>query len=259
MTDKFPHNSDNPLDPIEPALEPATGVHNDAETGAMLGGLSGAVVGAAAGTLAGPVGTFLGAVAGGLLGAGASGLAVGVVDNHEEDDEMFDENTSTTSADGLPPVPLEDSIRASSDAPVMDTSPLGHNVMSGEDATTGVGTAGLAAGAVAGGLIGTIAGGPIGAVVGGITGSLLGGITGDGVEVAADNATLHAEPSDFADGSASVTEVEQDRVLDPVGTLDYRNVDQAQEAHEPSDRTAPTIIPNPPGGTLPPEAGSRGS
>jgi outer membrane lipoprotein SlyB len=68
--------------------------HNDAEKGAVLGGAGGAAVGAAAGSAAGPVGTLVGAVAGGLIGAGASGAAVGAVDQVDND------NTITGVGDG---------------------------------------------------------------------------------------------------------------------------------------------------------------
>lgn len=73
--------------------------HHDAEKGAALGGLGGAVVGAAAGSIAGPVGTVLGAVAGGLLGAGASGLAVGAIEDYEAGDSVTVEVPDRTSAE----------------------------------------------------------------------------------------------------------------------------------------------------------------
>lgn len=73
--------------------------NEDAEKGAVLGGVGGAVVGAAAGSIAGPVGTVLGTVAGGLLGAGASGLAVGAVDEYDNDDTVSGIGDGTTSAD----------------------------------------------------------------------------------------------------------------------------------------------------------------
>jgi len=62
--------------------------NNDAQKGAALGGLGGAVVGALAGSAAGPVGTVVGAVVGGLGGAGASGLAVGAVDQMDNDNTV---------------------------------------------------------------------------------------------------------------------------------------------------------------------------
>ncbi|BCM93013.1 hypothetical protein IAD21_04900 [Abditibacteriota bacterium] len=68
--------------------------NNDAEKGAALGGIGGVAVGAAAGSVAGPVGTIVGAVAGGLIGAGASGAAVGAVDQIDND------NTITGVGDG---------------------------------------------------------------------------------------------------------------------------------------------------------------
>ncbi len=58
----------------------------------------------------------------------------------------------------------------------------GHNVVTGDRATTDAGKAGLGTGAVVGGLIGTAVGGPVGAVVGGALGSLAGGAAGDAAE-----------------------------------------------------------------------------
>jgi phage tail tape-measure protein len=68
--------------------------NNDAEKGAALGGIGGTVAGAIAGSAAGPIGTIIGGVAGGAIGAGASGLAVGEVDKHDND------NTVTGVGDG---------------------------------------------------------------------------------------------------------------------------------------------------------------
>jgi hypothetical protein len=61
---------------------------NDAEKGAALGGLGGAAVGAIAGAAAGPLGAVIGAVAGGLVGAGASGAAVGALDEVDNDNTV---------------------------------------------------------------------------------------------------------------------------------------------------------------------------
>lgn len=60
----------------------------------------------------------------------------------------------------------------------------GHNIVTGEEAHTGAGKAGLGTGAIVGGLIGTAVGGPVGAIVGGAIGSLLGGVAGDATEEA---------------------------------------------------------------------------
>ena len=65
-----------------------------------------------------------------------------------------------------------------------DTGVGGHNVVTGDEAHTGAGKAGLATGAVVGGLIGTAVAGPVGAIVGGTIGSLAGGASGDAAEVA---------------------------------------------------------------------------
>jgi hypothetical protein len=155
---------------------------NDAEKGAALGGLGGAAVGAAAGSLAGPLGTIVGAVAGGLMGAGASGAAVAAVD-------QIDNDNSVSGVAG------RDNIRSSSDDSVIETGVGGHNVVTGGPATSENGNAGLAGGAIAGGLLGAAVGGPIGAVVGGTLGSLAGGAAGDAAEAADDNANLAAATS----------------------------------------------------------------
>ncbi|RYX82138.1 hypothetical protein EON83_20680 [bacterium] len=78
--------TENTQDNIQHGIDDSP--HNDAEKGAALGGIGGVAVGAAAGSVAGPAGTVIGAVAGGLLGAGASGAAVGVVDQHDNDNTI---------------------------------------------------------------------------------------------------------------------------------------------------------------------------
>jgi hypothetical protein len=60
----------------------------------------------------------------------------------------------------------------------------GHNIVTGDQATSDAGKAGLGTGAIVGGVIGTAVGGPVGAVVGGAIGSLAGGVTGDAAEAA---------------------------------------------------------------------------
>ena len=60
----------------------------------------------------------------------------------------------------------------------------GHNIVTGGEAHTDAGKAGLGTGAVVGGLLGTAVGGPVGAVVGGALGSLTGGAAGDAAEAA---------------------------------------------------------------------------
>ncbi|RYZ69036.1 MAG: hypothetical protein EOP09_08425 [Proteobacteria bacterium] len=60
----------------------------DDEKAAALGAIGGTVVGAIAGSMAGPVGTIIGGLGGGALGAGASGLAVGEVDKHDNDNNL---------------------------------------------------------------------------------------------------------------------------------------------------------------------------
>ena len=57
----------------------------DADRGAMIGGIGGAVTGLLAGSIVGPVGAVIGAVVGGVAGAGASKVAVGMVDKHDND------------------------------------------------------------------------------------------------------------------------------------------------------------------------------
>lgn len=183
--------------------------HNDAEKAAALGGLGGAAVGAAAGSVVGPVGTIVGAIAGGLLGAGASGLAVGTVDQFDNDNTVSGLGDGTTSADVDPLIAAPDyppdtrtassfapdaveteDIRMSDDGPVTGTGLGGHNIVTGEAATSNAGNAGLATGAVVGGLAGAAVGGPLGAVIGGTMGSLMGGVAGDAVEAADDQAAL---------------------------------------------------------------------
>ncbi|BCM91345.1 hypothetical protein IAD21_03215 [Abditibacteriota bacterium] len=157
----------------------------DAEKGAALGGLGGAAVGAAAGALAGPVGAIVGAVAGGLLGAGASGAAVAAVDALDNDNTISGVGDGVTPAATYAPT-LTENIRPSSEAPVVGTDVGGHNIVTGEPATSEAGNTGLATGAIVGGLLGTVVGGPVGAVVGGTLGSLAGGVAGDAAEAADD-------------------------------------------------------------------------
>jgi len=170
--------------------------NNDAEKGAALGGLGGVAVGAAAGSLLGPVGTVVGAVAGGLLGAGASGAAVAAIDQVDNDDTVSgigDGTTSDISGSALDPVVNTGYVQTDttydpavsnnlSATPSAEIS--GHNIVTGQPATSEAGTTGLATGAIAGGLIGTVVGGPVGAAVGGTLGSLAGGVAGDAAEAA---------------------------------------------------------------------------
>jgi hypothetical protein len=69
----------------------------DAQKGAALGGAGGAAVGAAAGAALGPVGAVIGAAIGGVAGAVGSGVAVGAVDQVDND------NTVTGLGDGVTP------------------------------------------------------------------------------------------------------------------------------------------------------------
>lgn len=183
----------------------------DPEKGAALGGLGGAAVGAVAGSMVGPVGTLLGAVAGGLLGAGASGMAVGAVDQVDND------NTVTGVGTGA-----SENIRSSSDAPVTGTAVGDHNVVTGGPATTEAGNTGLVSGALIGGVLGTAVGGPVGAVVGGTLGSLAGGVAGDATEVADDTAADNNYAGDaFRAGAVD----NSNPVLAPTPMTDYRGVD----------------------------------
>ena len=169
--------------------------NNDAEKGAALGGLGGVAVGAIAGSAAGPIGTIIGAVAGGLLGAGASGAAVAAVDAIDND------NTVSGVGSGVTPAATgayDSNIRASSNAPVSGTDTLGHNIVTGNAATTEDGNTGLAGGAIAGGLLGAAVGGPVGAVVGGTLGSLAGGVAGDATEAADDADSINSGTSSYA-------------------------------------------------------------
>ena len=166
--------------------------NNDAEKGAALGGLGGVAVGAAAGSLAGPLGTVVGAIAGGLLGAGASGAAVAAVDAVDNDNTVSGVGSGAMRATtGVYDRDLTDNVRASSGAPVTGTDVGGHNVVTGDAATTEAGNTGLAGGAIAGGLIGAAVGGPVGAVVGGTLGSLAGGVAGDATEAADDVSSVN--------------------------------------------------------------------
>ncbi len=171
--------------------------NNDAEKGAALGGLGGVAVGAAAGSLLGPVGTVVGAVAGGLLGAGASGAAVAAIDQVDNDNTVSGiGDTTTNDLSGTTYDPNLDTTYPNTNAaydPITNTNNLsatpsaeisGHNIVTGEPATSDAGTTGLATGAVVGGLVGTVVGGPVGAAVGGTLGSLAGGVAGDAAEAA---------------------------------------------------------------------------
>jgi uncharacterized protein YcfJ len=179
--------------------------NNDAEKGAALGGLGGVAVGAAAGSMLGPVGTVIGAVAGGLLGAGASGAAVAAIDQVDNDNTVsgvgdgvtsdldnpvYDETrTDTTGNDGYQNATTGygaayDPITTTDLSATPSAEISGHNVVTGQPATSDAGTTGLAVGAVAGGLVGTVVGGPVGAAVGGTLGSLAGGVAGDAAEAA---------------------------------------------------------------------------
>jgi len=171
----------------------------DAEKGAALGGLGGAAVGAAAGALAGPVGAIVGAVAGGLLGAGASGAAVAAVDSIDNDNTVsgVGNGVTTTTPNTYAPGSVEN-IRSSSDAPVVGTDVGGHNVVTGQSATSEAGNTGLATGAIVGGVIGTAVGGPVGAVVGGTLGSLAGGVAGDAAEAADDAEVINDGATTYA-------------------------------------------------------------
>ena len=172
--------------------------NNDAEKGAALGGLGGVAVGAAAGSLAGPLGTVVGAVAGGLLGAGASGAAVAAVDAVDNDNTISGVGSGATPATtGVYDRDMAPNVHASSGAPVTGTDVGGHNIVTGDSATTEAGNTGLAGGAVAGGLIGAAVGGPVGAVVGGTLGSLAGGVAGDATEAADDTASVNQGASTF--------------------------------------------------------------
>ena len=191
-------------DNIQHGIDDSTS--GDAEKGAALGGLGGVAVGAAAGSLAGPIGAIVGAVAGGLLGAGASGAAVAAVDSIDNDNTVSGVGTGVTPASttGAYDPTLNTNIRASSDAPVVGAAVGGHNVVTGEPASSEAGNTGLAAGAIAGGLLGTVVGGPVGAVVGGTLGSLAGGVAGDASEAADDADTVAAGGTTYSATTPSI-------------------------------------------------------
>ena len=160
--------------------------NNDAEKGAALGGLGGAAVGAAAGSIAGPIGTIVGAIAGGLVGAGASGAAVAAIDSVDNDNTVSGIGSGVTRDSDLTRVDdYNNRSTIISDDPIAPGA-HGHNIVTGDTATTGAGDTGLAGGAVVGGVIGAAVGGPVGAVVGGTLGSLAGGVAGDAAEAADD-------------------------------------------------------------------------
>lgn len=184
-------------------IETGSGGDLGKNAGAGAGGLSGAIVGAAA---AGPVGAVAGAVAGGMLGAAAGNAAKdmgGDSDNpnvvpagHADSNftsapmgsslpgTIIGSGIGSGSVTGAPGLPLGAGMSGSSVGSDMsdmgDTH--GHNAVTGDEATSGAGKAGLGTGAIVGGLIGTAVGGPVGAVVGGTLGSLAGGVTGDAAE-----------------------------------------------------------------------------
>ena len=179
----------------------------DAAKGAALGGLGGVAVGAAAGSVIGPIGTVIGAVVGGLLGAGASGAAVAAVDAVDNDNTVSGVGDGATLKSGervgtsgnygtTPDVHMGTTgmsgATASGDyergsyAGGTDVDAGGHNVVTGDEAHTGAGKAGLGTGALIGGTIGAAVGGPVGAVVGGTLGSLAGGVAGDAGEATAE-------------------------------------------------------------------------
>ncbi len=187
----------------------------DAGKGAALGGLGGAGVGAVAGSAAGPVGTVAGAVVGGLAGAGASGAAVAAVDQVDNDNTVTgvgggatgDVNPMMGGASSGTHVHADGTVHSNADhtpgglgetnltstgttgmgSSMADTSVGGHNVVTGDEADTNAGKAGLAGGALVGGTIGAAVAGPVGAVVGGVIGSLTGGAAGDAAEADAEN------------------------------------------------------------------------
>lgn len=177
----------------------------DAEKGAALGGLGGVAVGAAAGSVAGPVGTMVGAVAGGLLGAGASGVAVAAVDSVDNDNTVSGVGSGVTTRDTTDY--HGPNVRASSNAPVTGTDIGGHNVVTGNEATTEAGNTGLAGGALVGGTIGAVLGGPVGAVVGGAIGSLAGGAAGDATEAAEDTGAVNEGSASYAATAAPAPDV----------------------------------------------------
>ena len=156
--------------------------------GAIVGGVVGAAVG-------GPVG----AVVGGTLGSLAGGVAGDAA-------EAADEETLTTTeinrTEGYVPETeivsnpgINNPGATTVGTPMTQPNPAivgdtttgdGHNVVTGESATTEAGDDGLVGGAVVGGTIGAAVGGPVGAVIGGTVGSLAGGVAGDAAEAAAD-------------------------------------------------------------------------
>lgn len=215
----------------------------DAEKGAALGGLGGVAVGAAAGSLAGPIGAIVGAVAGGLLGAGASGAAVAAVDAIDNDNTISGVgNGVTPSVAGTYDPTLNTNIRSSSDAPVVGTDVGGHNVVTGDSATSEAGNTGLAAGAIAGGLLGTVVGGPVGAVVGGTLGSLAGGVAGDAAEAADDADTVATGSTTYNATTPSV--VNTPSVLNTPSVTNTPSV-----VNTPSAANTPAVVNTPQGGT----------
>ena len=194
--------SNRPLsdDPIAPRGDghnivtggPATTEAGD--TGLAGGAVVGGVVGAAVG---GPVG----AVVGGTLGSLAGGVAGDAA-------EAADNETLTTTGAGTEGYVPETEIASNPGinnpgattvgTPLTAPNPAivggtgagdGHNIVTGEPATTEAGDDGLVGGAVVGGVVGVAVGGPVGAVVGGTLGSVAGGVAGDAAEAAAEDET----------------------------------------------------------------------
>ena len=70
------------------------------------------VAGAAAGSVAGPVGAIVGAAVGGLVGAGASGLAVGAVDQVDNDNNISGVGDGVTTDTGNAVTTVEGAVHA---------------------------------------------------------------------------------------------------------------------------------------------------
>lgn len=181
-------------DAVQHGIDDSTS--GDAAKGAALGGLGGVAVGAAAGSIIGPVGTVIGAVVGGLLGAGASGAAVAAVDAVDNDNTVSGvgdgatlksgQHVGTSGMTGMSGATASGDYERGSYAGGTDVVAGGHNAVTGDEAHTGAGKAGLGTGALIGGTIGAAVGGPVGAVVGGTLGSLAGGVAGDAGEATAE-------------------------------------------------------------------------
>lgn len=195
--------SNDPIAPRGDGHNIVTG--GQAHTGAGDSGLAGgAIVG---GVVGAAVGGPVGAVVGGTLGSLAGGVAGDATEAADEEDltmrgtrgttENYVPETEVLSNPGIRN-PGAATVGTPVGTPMTGVNPTflggtttgeGHNIVTGDPATTEAGDDGLVGGAVVGGVVGAAVGGPVGAVIGGTLGSLAGGVAGDAAEAAADDET----------------------------------------------------------------------